>query len=192
MTEDQIAHFARTALILAMVAGAALVAFRGRLTAALRLGAIWLLIFVAVVVGYGLWQDTQTGYAQQAVFTDAGRISVPRSPDGHYHLTLQVNDRPVRFIVDTGATDIVLSLKDAGAIGIDVETLPFFGKAQTANGTVETARVTLASVRIGEITDRNVPARVNGGDMQGSLLGMRYLESFAAIEIRDGRLTLTR
>lgn len=117
---------------------------------------------------------------------------MPRSPDGHYHLTLDVNGTPLRFIVDTGATDIVLSREDALRVGIDPTTLRFFGRAVTANGTVQTARVTLESVTLGPHTDHNVPARVNGGSMTGSLLGMGYLERFQRVEISRDRLTLMR
>ncbi|MBE3637762.1 retropepsin-like aspartic protease family protein [Mangrovicoccus algicola] len=192
MTEDQIAHLARHLLILGVIGGALLLAFRGRMLQALRLGVIWGLLFLAVTLGYALWKDVGNGRMQSQVFTSTGEISVPRGPDGHYHLTMRIDGTPVRFIVDTGATDIVLSREDARRIGIDPDSLAFFGSAQTANGTVQTARIVLGEVQIGEIADRNVPARVNGGDMAGSLLGMRYLESFAAIEIRDGRMTLTR
>ncbi len=192
MTEDQIAMLAKKLILLAVIGGALIFAFRGRMLAALRQLVIWGLLFFGVTVGYTLWQDINRGLPQSQVFTSAGQISVPRGPDGHYHLTMRIGGTPVSFIVDTGATDIVLSLADARRIGIDTGRLAFFGNAQTANGTVETAKVVLPEVRIGEITDRNVPARVNGGDMSGSLLGMRYLESFATIEIRDGRMTLTR
>ncbi|WP_138464963.1 TIGR02281 family clan AA aspartic protease [Poseidonocella sp. HB161398] len=192
MTEDQIAHLARRLILLAVIGGALLFAFRGRMLMALRLAVIWGLLFLGVAVGYTVWQDFETSLTQSQVFTSVGQISVPRGPDGHYHLTMDVNGTPLSFIVDTGATDIVLSLEDARKIGIDTDRLAFFGNARTANGTVETAKVVLKTVQIGEITDRNVPARVNGGTMTGSLLGMRYLESFAAIEIRDGRMTLTR
>ncbi|WP_172328664.1 TIGR02281 family clan AA aspartic protease [Mangrovicoccus sp. HB161399] len=192
MTEDQIAHLAKKLILLAVIGGALLFAFRGKMLAALRQAVIWGLLFLGVTVGYALWQDVQHGLPQTQFFTSVGQVSVPRGPDGHYHLTMQVNGTPLSFIVDTGASDIVLSLEDARKIGMDTDRLAFFGNARTANGTVETAKVVLKEVKIGDITDRNVPARVNAGEMTGSLLGMRYLESFAAIEIRDGRMTLTR
>ncbi|WP_108263302.1 retropepsin-like aspartic protease family protein [Mangrovicoccus ximenensis] len=192
MTEDQIAHLAKKLILLAVIGGALLFAFRGRMLAAMRQAVIWGLLFLGVTVGYTLWQDLQRGVTRTQVFTEAGQVSVPRGPDGHYHITMKVDGTPLSFVVDTGATDIVLSLDDARRIGIDTDRLAFFGNARTANGTVETAKVVLGEVQIGGITDRNVPARVNGGEMTGSLLGMRYLESFAAIEIRDGRMTLTR
>ena len=57
--------------------------------------------------------------------------------------TLEINGTPVRFMVDTGASDIVLSRRDAERVGIDPAALGYLGRARTANGTVPTARVRL-------------------------------------------------
>jgi len=47
-------------------------------------------------------------------------------------------------------------------------------------------------VEVGPITDRRVPAVVNGSPMQESLLGMTYLNRFDRISIEDGRMLLAR
>ena len=47
-------------------------------------------------------------------------------------------------------------------------------------------------IAIGAITDRDVPAVVNAGEMEQSLLGMTYLQRWGSIEISGGQLTLTR
>jgi aspartyl protease family protein len=119
-------------------------------------------------------------------------IEVPRERDGHYHMTLGVNGAPIRFIVDTGATDLVLSREDAARAGLDLDELRYFGRAFTANGEVRTAQVRLDEVRVGEIVDTFVPAVVNEGDMRVSLLGMSYLQEFGRIEIADDTLRLVR
>ena len=50
----------------------------------------------------------------------------------------------------------------------------------------------LNEVRLGEVTDRDVPAVVNEGEMEQSLLGMGYLQRWGRIEISGGELILTR
>jgi aspartyl protease family protein len=129
---------------------------------------------------------------QQVRVEDSGQIIVERARDGHYHLTLAVNGADIDFLVDTGATDVVLTRQDAKAAGLDVDQLNFIGRANTANGTVRTAPVKLDSISLGPVTDRNVYAVVNDGDMAGSLLGMGYLQRWGKIEISEGALTLTR
>jgi aspartyl protease family protein len=180
-------------LLLLMVAGWFFAQSRRSLNKSLQQAAVWGFIFLGAIAAYGLWDDiAQTVRPQQSVFADEGRIVVPRSPDGHYHLTAQINGTPVRFVVDTGATSIVLTAEDALATGLAPDTLNYMGRAMTANGEVRTATVRLDTVALGPVTDRNVSAVVNAGDMEKSLLGMTYLQRWGKIEISGGALTLTR
>ncbi len=52
--------------------------------------------------------------------------------------------------------------------------------------------MTLSLVTLGGIEDRNIPAVVNAGAMDSSLLGMTYLGLYDRIEIADGQLVLNR
>lgn len=117
---------------------------------------------------------------------------MPRGNDGHYHLTLDVNGTAIDFVIDTGASQVVLSQRDAARIGINADALNYSGAASTANGVVRTAPVVLDQVTLGGITDRGVAAVVNGGDMESSLLGMTYLGLYDRIEISNGELVLNR
>ena len=192
MSTDQIMQLVYLGLLGTAIAGSFLVANRDNLGKTVQQGAIWALIFVGVIGAYGLWEDIQRDVTtRQAVISDT-QIEVPRSADGHYYLTLDINDVPVRFVVDTGASQVVLTQADAARIGIDPGTLGFFREASTANGTVRTAPVVLDRVSLGQITDSQLPAVVNGGDMEDSLLGMTYLGRFARIEIAGDRLVLSR
>ncbi|HKL56154.1 MAG TPA: TIGR02281 family clan AA aspartic protease [Roseovarius sp.] len=153
---------------------------------------IWVLIFVGAIAVVGLWDDIrQTVRPMQSVVSE-DRIELPRAPDGHYYLTAQVNGEPIRFVVDTGASQIVLGQSDAERIGIDTGRLAYLGRAYTANGEVRTAPVRLNSVEVGPVRHEDVRAVVNEGEMSGSLLGMSYLQRFSSIEITGGKLVLTR
>ena len=98
----------------------------------------------------------------------------------------------MRFVVDTGASDIVLSKADAGRIGIDPEELNYLGRAATANGETRTAFVKLDEIVVGNAVDHNVSAVVNEGAMSQSLLGMGYLQRWGRIEISGGEFRLSR
>jgi len=135
-----------------------------------------------------------TSFPRQSVVQTEGStiVSAPRDRDGHYYLSLIINDAPIRFVVDTGATDLVLTKEDAVRVGLDPKQLAYLSIANTANGQVRLARVRLDSVQLGDITDQNVRAVVNEGDMRESLLGMTYLQKFGRIQIEGNRLTLIR
>jgi len=154
---------------------------------------VWGLIFVGVIAAVGLWGDIrQSVRPGLAVVAEAGRIEVPRAADGHYYLTAEVNGTPVAFVIDTGASQIVLSEADARRAGIDTAGLVYLGRAQTANGEVRTAPVRLERLAVGPVVDTGVRAVVNEGDLDRSLLGMDYLQRFSSVEISGGRLVLTR
>lgn len=193
MTGDQAASLIYLLLLGTVIAGYVFVAGRVNLGQTVRLAGLWVLIFLGAIVGYGLWQEAKDQILpRQSVFSEDGRVEISRSPDGHFHMVLDINGSPVRFVVDTGATDMVLSRDDAASVGLDLDRLSFTGAAQTANGEVATARVWLETVSLGEIVDTGVPALVNGGEMTGSLLGMSYLDRFEEVSFGGGRMVLTR
>ena len=169
--------------------------FRDRTRMGLKLQylGVWALILLGAIAAVGLWGDIrQTVMPQQAVFAEDGRVALPRAPDGHYYVSLDLNGVPTRFVVDTGATGMVLSRNDAERAGLTPDQLIFRGQANTANGMVRTAPVRLESVGLGPFTDRNVRAYVNEGEMRTSLLGMSYLQRFDRLEISNGQLILER
>ena len=195
MTEDQTMRLVYLAILGSAIIVPFLISNRHRMGQMLQQAAIWALIFVGGVVVYGMWDDiSQTAVPRQTVIAgEAGSVvEVPRSRDGHYHMELVVNGAPVRFVVDTGASDLVLTRSDAEAAGVAMDDLRFTGRAQTANGEVRTADVRLAEVALGDSVDRDVRAVVNEGEMRQSLLGMSYLQHFGRIEIENDRLRLIR
>lgn len=181
-------------LLLLMVAGWFFMQNRQSMNKTLQQLAVWGMIFVGVAAGYGLWGDISrsTNMSQQTYQSGTGSVTIPRARDGHYYLTARINEKPVRFVVDTGATDMVLTQEDAEMIGLDPDNLNYLGRAGTANGEVRTAFVRLNEVQLGEVRDFDVPAVVNGGQMSQSLLGMGYLQRWGRIEIAGGELILTR
>jgi aspartyl protease family protein len=183
------------ASILALMALGLLLSMGSRnLNRSLKQAAVWGLIFVSILAGAHIVNDVHSEpfLSKQASFSENGRIEVPRSYDGHYHLTLKVNDVDVSFVVDTGASEIVLTKEDAERIGLNLSDLRYIGRAQTANGQVRIARAILDEVSVGGAQDRNVPATVNEGDLFQSLLGLRYLDKWDRLEISNGRLILER
>lgn len=153
---------------------------------------IWGLIFLGAIAVVGLWDDIrQTVRPMQTTVAD-GRIELPRAPDGHYYLNADVNGQPVRFVIDTGASQVVLSQADAEKVGIDTTRLAYLGRAYTANGMVRTAPVRLETVAVGAMIHKDVRAVVNEGNLEQSLLGMSYLQRYSSIEITNGAMVLTR
>lgn len=189
MDGESLARVAYLAIILVALGGWVMVEFRQRMGQALRMALAWGLIFVGMMAGYGLWSDIRHDTMPLQMVSAAGGIEVPRASDGHYYLTLEINDTPVSFMVDTGASGMVLSIDDAERLGIRADSLRFLGEARTANGVVRTAQVTLPKITLGPFRNKDFRAYVTEGEMAGSLLGMDYLGQFR-MEFAGDRLVL--
>jgi len=191
MTSADLPRLIYLVLLAAAVIGWFLAENRGNLGQSARMMLAWGLIFLGAIAAYGLWGDiSRQILPSQAVMQDGREIQVPRGSDGHFHLTLQVNGVSTGFLVDTGASDVVLTRDDARRAGIDIGKLAFLGTASTANGTVRTAFVRLKTLNLGPWTFSDVPVAVNGGEMTDSLLGMSFLSRFNRLEIKGNTLTL--
>lgn len=179
-------------LLCAAVAGSFFMMNKASWGKSLQQLAIWALIFIGAIGAYGLWNDISSDVLPRQSVVSTGVVEVPRRPDGHFYLTLDVNGTPVDFVVDTGASQVVLTMEDAQRVGIDAKDLAFVGTAMTANGEVRTAPVTVDEMVLGDVRERNIRVYVNEGAMDMSLLGMSYLRRFDRIEIADDTLILTR
>ncbi|GIX15690.1 MAG: aspartyl protease [Paracoccaceae bacterium] len=190
--DSQARLFYLAVLIIALIGGVVF-QYRGRLGQALQNIAIWGLIFCGLVLVYGFREELamqlSIGRPQEV---SPGEIRLRRGADGHFHARVEVEGVMVDFMIDTGATDIVLSPEDARRVGFDIDALAYTRRAATANGTVMGAPVILRVMRLGPFVDHEVPAVVNSAPLPRSLLGMRYLERFALLRIEGGRLTLAR
>lgn len=194
LSGDQITRLVYLGILGTALVSYLLVSQRGRINALLRHAILWALLIVGVAAGYALWDGAQ--YSTAAVQSpDGDGVILRRGFDGQYHLTLELTGpsgqpHPVRFIVDTGATEMVLTQEDAAKLGYGPQNLRYLGTARTANGVTRTAQVTLASVTLDTHASRQVRALVNEGDLHTSLLGMGYLERFSRIEIMQDRLRI--
>ena len=193
MEENDFSRLIYLSVLVVAILGSVLISRRGAYGKMFRQAGVWLLIFMILVAIVASWQDIrQSGQTTSFQQSQDGAIIIPKEIDGHFHLTVTINDRPIEFLVDTGASDIVLTRNDAARVGFDPNRLDYWGMANTANGTVRLATIRLETVRLGEFIDKNIRASVNKAPMEKSLLGMRYLSKFRAIEISNDQMILKR
>ena len=111
--------------------------------------------------------------------------------DGHFNVDALVDGERIQFLIDTGASDVVLSPFDAKRLGFDLIKLKFSKSYSTANGIVNAAPIELSQISIGSININNISATVNGADLNKSLLGMAFLKRLSSFEIVGNNLILT-
>lgn len=186
-------------LLLVFVGAGAWWAFmRGNLSRSLRHAAVWVVVGAVLVIGYSFRDqvlfitdrviaDHVPGYGFDA---DDNQVSFRVGPDGHFHVTALVDGVEVLFLVDTGASDVVLTEEDARRLGFDPARLNYSQVFSTANGLVRGAPVRLDHVTIGPISVADVRASVNEASMDRSLLGMSFLSRIGGYQVRGEILTL--
>jgi aspartyl protease family protein len=166
-------------------------------TIALQL-AIWFGVLILLVGAYGYRSELQQ-FGHRALgelmptrgtTIDERTVSFARAADQQFWIDAEINGQTIRFLLDTGASEVVLTRSDAARLGFDPLKLRFTQIFETANGTTRGAPVELADLRIGPLSFGRVPASVNEGDMRQSLLGMRLLARLSSIEISGDTLTI--
>lgn len=113
-----------------------------------------------------------------------------RAGDGLFYVTGIVNGAPVRFLVDTGASTIVLTAEDAARAGFKPGQDHFADSADTANGRTQMARVTIDDLAVGQVRSRQISAAVVRDGLGVSLLGQNWLSQLASLTISGDRMIL--
>ncbi len=165
---------------------------------------IWIGIFLVLMTGYTYryeLQDTASALtaglipgSPLASRTADGRqqVTLVKSANGHFSARGTANGKSIRFLVDTGASSVVLTNAAAARAGIDVDQLAFTIPVTTANGRTTAAPARLDELSIGPIARRNVPVTVaRAGVLEENLLGMDFVDTLTGFEIRGDRLILT-
>ncbi|MGN7618526.1 MAG: retropepsin-like aspartic protease family protein [Ehrlichia sp.] len=107
-----------------------------------------------------------------------GSVEFRRAKDGHFYVEATVHGVPITFLVDTGATDVVLSVEDAKRLKHHLKYLNRKKTYHTANGIIKALYVEISEMQIGQFVVNNVKASINVAPMRTSLLGMSFLQYF--------------
>lgn len=192
------ANVAYAAMLVVLVSAGLLRARRGLFSQHLRNAALWSALVAILALGFayraelaGVPQHLRLAFSTgEPVTSGDHELVVPQDDQGAFVVVAAVNGRRVRFVVDTGASDTVLSPQDARALGIDVERLHYDAAAETANGVGYGARYVARRLQVGPIGLDDFPMVVNQSPLSASLLGLSFLDRLAAFEVHDRKLIL--
>ena len=119
------------------------------------------------------------------------RMELTSGRDGHFRANARVNGRYIDFMVDTGASVVVLRESDAAQAGLHPMPNEYTAVVSTANGRTKAAPARLERIEIGDITVFDVPALILPDDvLSQNLLGTSFLSRLRRYEYADGRLLL--
>lgn len=153
----------------------------------------WILALGMLSLGFYEWQQQQYNPNQAPLSTrnDAGEISVTleRNRANHYVTSGTINGEPAIFLLDTGASDVVISQDLADELGL---RRGYPAQARTANGIVTVYATILDELNLGELRFQQIRASINPA-MHGRevLLGMSALKH-VTFQQQGDFLTLTQ
>jgi aspartyl protease family protein len=201
MTDEQFAGTIYLGLI-ATVLAAGIFASGQRFGDLARQAGIWLAIIIMLVIGYEYRFELQhsasrvtsgllPGQPISSQNTD-GDIAVTLNRTGqHFRSTGLVNGTSQDFLVDTGASTVVLTESNARKAGYDPDKLNFTIPVSTANGVTMAARLSGVDIAIGGITRSGMIVLVaKDNQLDANLLGMNFLDTLSSYEVRRDRMIL--
>lgn len=197
---DSVMRLVYALSLLALVGSSLFFSQRINMRVAVKQALTWACIFVALIAVYSFRAEfMMLGDRMGGELTPSrpsgdsaapGIVTLRKSVDGHFVVDASVNGRPVRFLVDTGASDVSLTMADAKRAGVNINSLRFTAPYQTANGLTMGAKVRLNRIDIGSIRLYDVEASVMQEGLGVSLLGMSFLGRLSALEVAGDQLVL--
>lgn len=140
--------------------------------------------------GESNWTTGGRNASAEAAASRPSEVRIRRASDSHFYADTDVQGTQIRMLVDSGASLVALTRRDAEAIGINVDSLPVAGMAQTAGGQIPMRVTMLNRVEVDGIEVRNVEAAVIDADMGVSLLGQSFLAKLDAVNVEGDMMTL--
>ena len=150
---------------------------QGGITSALKWCPLGIVLFWLVVMGLLYLAMNHYLQPKPMVVTASGDLVIPKSRNGHFHVAGQVNGQAVNFMVDTGASLVVVSEAFARAAGLPQGAAVTF---RTANGELPGRVVADVPVSVGPVSVSAVRVGVGlvGGGDNDALLGQSFLSQF--------------
>ncbi|MDR1828156.1 MAG: TIGR02281 family clan AA aspartic protease [Methylobacteriaceae bacterium] len=199
LNKNQFAATVFSMSLLLWVALRVLPDYRFRPGTAARHLMIWVGLFFALIIGYTYYEDM--GFAGRRVMGELqpgrategsnGELVFVQSQNGHFIINALVDGKPVAFMLDTGASDTVLTYETAKILGIDIPPERFTTRVSTANGETTTAFTRVGRLAVGSIIFDNFRVAVSQpGQLEDNLLGMSFLNRIGSWSVQGRRLTL--
>lgn len=145
---------------------------------------------VNLVEGTSSSSSTTTGWGGTgSTTTSAEEVTLSRAFDGHFYAEARVNGVPVHFLVDTGATGVVLSESDAERAGIGFSSDTYDVVGRGASGSIRGQPVAIREVALGPHVARDMDGVVIE-DAEISLLGQSFLSQIDDVSIHGDKMVL--
>ena len=161
---------------------------------------LWCIIFIILIVMYAFRFELESVknkvlavlIPSYAWVNETGQLIISRHQNGHFYLNAYAkNGQKIRFLIDTGASDVALTKEDAKKLGFNLSSLKYTKQYVTANGLAAAAPIRIPQLTIDKKIFYNIEGHVTSGDLDISLLGMSLIGKFKDFKITQDMLILS-
>lgn len=151
-------------------------------------------IFMLVVVQVARFDSRfdmvlpELGLPRQEVV--GGETRIPLAADGHFWIDAEIDGKPARFMVDTGATLTAISADTARQSKLEPRPGAIPLRLTTANGSISADLTTIPSLRFGNIEARQIDAVIAPNLGRVNVMGMNVLSRLSGWRVEDNVLIL--
>ncbi len=185
-------------LLISLIGSSVLWRFHNNLTQTIKQTLLWVIVLFFLITLYSFRSDFSKLKQRfmgeiapsSAILNDKGEIEFRVASDGHFYINTLTNGKSLRFMLDTGASDVVIPISLAQEFGYKPSDLKYTKIYNTANGTVRGAPIKINRMEISGYIFNNINASINEVDIESPLLGMSFLKKLSSYEVRDGILIL--
>lgn len=163
-----------------------------------KAGLAWIAIFAALFAIFSfrfefitIWERVKSdisGTAGQSISGEA--IELRRQDDGHYWLLVDVNGKPVRFMIDSGATITAINANTAKDTEVEIDENGYPIILSTANGRVAAQRGLVRVMKAGPHSIENLPVVVSENFGETNVLGMNFLDTMKSWKVEGNKMVL--
>lgn len=163
-----------------------------------KMSLAWIAIFAALLAIFSfrfefqaIWERVKADFAGTSGQSISGEaIALKRQDDGHYWMQVEINGKPVDFMIDSGATTTAMNAESAAATAIEVDSDGYPVIISTANGRVTAQRGNVQTLQVGphKLTDHHVVVSSSFGET--NVLGMNFLDSMKSWTVEGNVMTL--
>lgn len=185
-------------ILLLVLVSSALISRRVPMGQMLKMFLIWIAIFLIAFILFSfrveftmVWERIKaevSGTSNQSI--NGEKIILTQHESGHFNIRASINGVPIDFLVDTGATYIVMNDVDADRAGIayDFDDIPVI--FSTANGQSRSWRAQIDNLEIEASRYSDVPIFVSPTLGDTNLFGMSYLNRLQSWSVSGNEMIL--
>lgn len=157
----------------------------------IKTATLWTIIFIGIICCYAFrFELTDVKNRILAVLIPSrawvdnnGSIIIARSNDGHFYIETEIGNTKIKFMIDTGASDLLIAKNDAIKLGLNLSELSFSKQYNTANGVTFCAPVVINDLHIANAVFNDIKGSISQSTDDTSLLGMSLISKFKSFSI---------